>query len=688
MEKEYSLAPLLFVLGALLVGALLKLLLKKSKFPYTVGLFCFGLLVGVLFRYGLLPEAGLLEKAVYQAGNINPDMLLYVFLPVLIFSAAYELDLHTFRKTFVNSCILAIPGVVVSMGLAALLMMGISAVVPEFGGWNWTFALMFGALISATDPVAVVALLKELNTSKRFSTLVDGESLLNDGTGIVLFMLFFGAFSGEAPLCSSPFLEFLVVAGGGALLGYMLAVLTIFFITRLKGDEMVQNSVIILSAYLTFILAQGYLKLSGVIALVAFGLEMTYHGKLRFSPKANEFTEKFWDLASFIANTLVFIIVGIIIAVQVKLSWVSLAVTVGVYFGVNLIRTAVVFLFYPLMKRCGYGLSRREAVILSWGGLRGALGLTLALMVSATVAIPEDIRSQVLLMTAGVVALSLTVNATTIRRLLERLGLTEVPAARSFVDYSVRHRVDDAARRYFDKLIHREAFAGADWDKVRTFLPDGEKAPDISQCNEEELLHNIRMTIYGTECQLVRQLYADGTISTDSYHKLINSQERHFDSDGALPLSDRKYVFKQFEEGRFIRFVRRHAWLMRLLRRPLTRRVVMLSDLGRGFLSLQRDSQDELAALRNAGIPEAQARSIFSTLEAEVRENIERMRDCLDKLAADWPEAYSSALTSKAARMMLCNERRTVRNLTWDGVMSAKDGERCEESIDSRASRL
>ena len=688
MEKEYSLAPLLFVLGALLVGALLKLLLKKSKFPYTVGLFCFGLLVGVLFRYGLLPEAGLLERAVYQAGNINPDMLLYVFLPVLIFSAAYELDLHTFRKTFVNSCILAIPGVVVSMGLAALLMMGIAAVVPEFGGWNWTFALMFGALISATDPVAVVALLKELNTSKRFSTLVDGESLLNDGTGIVLFMLFFGAFSGEAPLCSSPFLEFLVVAGGGALLGYMLAVLTIFFITRLKGDEMVQNSVIILSAYLTFILAQGYLKLSGVIALVAFGLEMTYHGKLRFSPKANEFTEKFWDLASFIANTLVFIIVGIIIAVQVKLSWVSLAVTVGVYFGVNLIRTAVVFLFYPLMKRCGYGLSRREAVILSWGGLRGALGLTLALMVSATVAIPEDIRSQVLLMTAGVVALSLTVNATTIRRLLERLGLTEVPAARSFVDYSVRHRVDDAARRYFDKLMHREAFDGADWDKVRTFLPDGEKAPDISQCNEEELLHNIRMTIYGTECQLVRQLYADGTISTDSYHKLINSQERHFDSDGALPLSDRKYVFKQFEEGRFIRFVRGHAWLMRLLKRPLTRRVVMLSDLGRGFLSLQRDSQDELAALRNAGIPEAQARSIFSTLEAEVRENIERMRDCLDKLAADWPEAYSSALTSKAARMMLCNERRTVRNLTWDGVMSAKDGERCEESIDSRASRL
>ena len=172
-----------------------------------------------------------MQRAVYQAGNINPDTLLYVFLPVLIFSAAYELDLHTFRKTFVNSSILAIPGVVVSMGLVALLMMGISLIVPEFSGWNWTFALMFGALVSATDPVAVVALLKELNTSKRFSTLVDGESLLNDGTGIVLFMLFFGAFSGETPLCRSPFMEFLVVALGGALLGYLMAVMTIFFIT-------------------------------------------------------------------------------------------------------------------------------------------------------------------------------------------------------------------------------------------------------------------------------------------------------------------------------------------------------------------------------------------------------------------------------------------------------------------------
>ena len=688
MENEYSLVPLLFVLAALLVGAVLKPLLKKLKIPYTVGLFCFGLIVGVLYRQDLLPEAGLLGRAVDVTGNINPDMLLYIFLPVLIFSAAYELDLHTFRKIFVNSTILAVPGVILSMGLVAAMMMGIGHFVPEFSGWSWTLALMFGALISATDPVAVVALLKELNTSKRFSTLVDAESLLNDGTGIVLFMLFFGTFSGATPLTGSPFAEFLVVAGGGALLGYLAAVLCIFFITRFKGDEMVQNSVIILAAYITFILAQAYLQLSGVIALVAFGLEMTYHGKLLFSPKANEFTEKFWDLASFIANTLVFIIVGIIIAVQVNITWTGLAVMFGVYLGVNLIRTIVIFVFYPIMKRSGYGLSMRDAVILSWGGLRGALGLTLALMVTSTLSIPEDIREQILLLTAGVVTLTLTVNATTIRKMLQKLGLTDVPAVQSFVDYSIRKRVVDSADKYYDKISHRDAFACADWDKVRDFLPVRETKPDISGCSEEELLRNLRVRIYGTECQLVRQLYADGTISAGSYHKLVNSQERHFDSNGSLPLSDRKVIFSLFEEGRFVKFVMGHRWARRLFARYIERRVVELSDIGRGFLSLQRDSQDEIADMKSAEIPEELQKKLFSILGEEIRVNIDRMRKCLDDLAAAYPEEYSKAMTMKAARMMLCNERHVIRNLTYDGIMSKKDGDMMEDSIDTRSEKL
>ena len=101
------------------------------------------------------------------------------------------------------------------MLLTAALMIGIGTFAPSYEGWNWTFALMFGALISATDPVAIVALLKELGTSKRFSTLVDAESMLNDGTGIVLFMLFFGAYTATG-VSDSPVADFIMVVAGGA----------------------------------------------------------------------------------------------------------------------------------------------------------------------------------------------------------------------------------------------------------------------------------------------------------------------------------------------------------------------------------------------------------------------------------------------------------------------------------------
>lgn len=688
MDAQFSLIPLLFVLFSLLVGALLKLVLRRSAFPYTVGLFCFGLLIGALYRFNLLADAGFLQEAINRTGNINPDSMLYIFLPILIFSAAYELDLHTFRKTFANSTIMAVPGVCLSMGTVALLVMALTLVIPDFSGWNWQYALMFGALISATDPVAVVALLKELKTSKRFSTLVDAESLLNDGTGIVLFMLFFAPFSGTLPLTDSPFTEFLAVAAGGALFGYLMAVISIFLITRFRGDEMVQNSVMILAAYITFYLAQDTLHLSGVIALVAFGLEMTYHGKLHFSPKANEFTEKFWELASFIANTLIFILVGLIIAVQVRITWSGAAVLLILYIGVNIIRTGVVFLFYPVMKRLGYGLTRREAVILSWGGLRGALGLTLALMVSYTLNIPEEIRSQILLMTAGIVTLTLTVNATTIRWLLTKLGLTEIPAEEAFIEYSIKRRVADSAENYYNKLKNREALAGADWEGLKSFLPQIGQEPDISGCSRERLLKTLRMKIYSTEYQLIRQLYADGTISKVTYRKLINSQERHFDSNGSLPLSERSYLFRLFKESLFVRQIRAHKITSRLFSRFLCRRVINLFDIGRGFLNLQRDSLEELSAMRRPDLPEELQREIFPILFDEVQSNIAKMKAALATLSTDYPQYYAQSLTVRAARMMLSNQRHTVQSLLSDGVMLKKDAETIDGQIEKKADLL
>lgn len=122
-------------------------------------------------------------------------------------------------------------------------------------------------------------------------------------------------------------------------------------------------------------------------------------------------------------------------------------------------------MLYPIMKRSGYGLNKKESIILTWGGLRGALGMTLALMVSYTPAIPEEIRSQVLFFTAGTVTLTLCINATTMRWLLNKLGLIYIPTARTMMENKIQNLLHENSEQYFERLKTREALNGANWER-------------------------------------------------------------------------------------------------------------------------------------------------------------------------------------------------------------------------------
>lgn len=146
-------------------------------------------------------------------------------------------------------------------------------------------------------------------------------------------------------------MNFLLVVFGGMLLGWIIARFTIWFLGKVGGDEAVQNSVIIVSSYITFILAQSFLDVSGVIALVAFGLAITYTGKPRLKPEVNQFMDQFWELMAYMANTLIFIIVGVVIAMKIELSWTSLLLVILVYVGVNIVRMLVITILYPIMKK-------------------------------------------------------------------------------------------------------------------------------------------------------------------------------------------------------------------------------------------------------------------------------------------------------------------------------------------------
>lgn len=687
MEEYTFLAPLLLTIGGLIIGAILKSLLKHSRLPYTVGLFAIGIILGVMNRTGVFQSLPELHDAVSSVANINPDLILYLFLPILIFDAAYEPNLHIFKKTLANATLLSAPGLIICMLLTGALMMGVATFLPGFESWTWAFALMFGALISATDPVAVVALLHELKTSKRFSTLVDAESLLNDGTGIVCFMLFFGAYAAEEATHASPVITFIREVGLSTLLGFLLARIVIWFITRINSEEMVQNSVIILAAYLTFILSQYYLGVSGVIALVAFGLTVTYVGKPRLKPQVNTFMEHFWELLTYIANTLIFILVGVVIAEKVDFSWGALGVLILIYIALNFIRFAMIMLLYPVMKRLGYGLTRRESVILTWGGLRGALAMILALMVSYTPAIPEDIRSQVLFFTAGIVTLTLCINATTMRALLNRLGLTHVPSARTMLAYRIEKSIRENSEKYLEGLKKRDALEGANWHKVESYMTAQPQEPAKNPQNKA-MLPEIRLRVLDKEKAICREIYEEGVISKPVFLRLMNSLDELYDHDGNYPLNVRTSIFKFCQRTDLLNTLRNIPYLQNWMTFYFRERITVVYDLGRGFIILQKGSLKLLEDLRASEWVTGEQNSVLDTLREEINDNINRMSAFINNLADNFPKAYGHALTIKSIRMLLSNERHTVKQLISNGMLSEKDAERILDDIDERTDEI
>src|SRR3989339_453197 len=288
-ESHGGMEPLFFIVVALLLGAAAKHFLKKSPVPYTVLLLLIGLALGATSKLNLFAgNFHTMDVALNWAGNFDPQLILFVFLPTLIFEAAFALDVHVFKKSVVNATIFAVPGLLVSMVITAAFAIACGYFNIGLEGWSWAFALMFGAVVSATDPVAVVSLLKELGVSKKLGTLIDGESLLNDGTSIVVFMVFFLGFTGAAS-GNNAIVEFIRVAIGGVAVGVIIGWIAIKWLKNVYNNAMVEISIIIAVAYLTFFTAEHFFHVSGVMALVAYGFYIAGSGKKKNSPEGTSF---------------------------------------------------------------------------------------------------------------------------------------------------------------------------------------------------------------------------------------------------------------------------------------------------------------------------------------------------------------------------------------------------------------
>ncbi len=415
MYEDSILTPVVIVVGLMFVAAVTALVVRRLRFPYTIGLLIVGIALG-------LAAAHIEAAAPLRQVQLTPDLILYLILPTLLFEAAINIDARILLERLVPILVLAVPGLLVSTFIVGY---SLHAVIPLSLG----AALLFGALISATDPVAVIALFKELGVNERLSTLMDGESLFNDATAIVMFNIVLASLliaGGEAAgAMSNPVVAFLVVFFGGLVVGLAVGIAVCWVISLAHGDRMVQVALSTVMAYVAFIVADHLLDVSGVMAVVGAGMYASWAAARTFDDSLRRYIREFWKYAAFVANSLIFLLIGLTefhLVEDLGGYSATIGYIVAGFVIVTLARVVVVFGFSWICNlfRKDDPISSPEQKVMWWGGLRGAVPLALAM------GLPPDFESRTLLvqLTLGVVLLSLLVQGTTTGKLLRSLKLT------------------------------------------------------------------------------------------------------------------------------------------------------------------------------------------------------------------------------------------------------------------------
>ena len=821
---------LFFLIVALVIGAATRHFLQKVPLPFTVLLLLIGLAMGALNRaYG--PHGGhaddhghaehaegfiakfidTLSGAITWGGNLDGHLILYVFLPILIFEAGFALDVHTFKKSFLNAFYLAGPGIVTATVMSGLAFYGLVQVFGGDGGvlseWNveagafvFLASMLFGAVVSATDPVAVVALLKELGASKKLGTLIEGESLLNDGTAIVAFVLLFGVvtaaepFLGTGAFIGSAAVGFGKIGAAGGLIGVLLGLVAIMWVRKVFNDPMIEITVVLVTSYAVFFICEHFFHVSGVLGLVALGIVMAGVGRTRISPEVEHFMHEFWELVAFVANVIIFIVVGVVIAQNANPTGMDFVILGIVYIAIHVVRAINMGVFYPLMKKAGYGLPTKDAIVVWWGALRGAIGLALALVVysehlrydfsvenggesykqettsvfvldkeqaakldgneninyyqgvslaqataevrggkvvgisqdtvkanqnlgsktsqevskirdelskgdkvvvivgegegavaqASLIGISSRVRDQFLFLISGIVLLTLLVNATTVKVLVNSLGLTELPAVKKLMFSNASGNVAEGCEQEMDLLKDDRFLSGANWGLVRNYLPEPVAYPlTADELEQMDTLAETRRRLLEKERSSYWAQFRAGLLSARAVAQLDNNLSEFLDKQGKVPMNNRDYLDRICGVSKLTEAIRDVPFL----KKYFSDKITVSYDASKAFVVAQQEMakmvDSMVKELDDSGDPEKLGKS-SRMLKDEIRQNRLQGLEYIRNMHENYPEATVGIETKDAIRSVLNHERNTIKKLKAEGMLEADEAARMITAVEER----
>jgi CPA1 family monovalent cation:H+ antiporter len=625
----------IMLLILLLVASLSMPMLKRIRFPHSVFLVLAGLGIGIIadWIYAHSNVQWISEISGSLAGfQLSTDAILFIFLPTLIFESSYKINSRELIKDLPYILILAVPAFLISVFTVGFMLHYIT-------GLDLQISLLFGALISATDPVAVIAIFKELGAPKRLTMLVEGESLSNDAAAIVIFAIFYGFITSvdNLPLGQNVAIgigQFIVIFLGGIFIGLISGYIFSNIIGTIKTNPPVEILLTTMLAYLSFVIAHHYFHVSGVMSTVSAGLLLGSYGRTKISLEVHKFMGNFWETMSFSANAILFLSIGLLLPHHLSTSTLIdyLPLLIISIIAINAGRAVSIFTLLPFLSSLGFveKISRKFMAVLWWGGgLRGAIAIALALSLIGSKLSPSY-QQTILLLTFGVVMFTLLVNALSARGMIrwlgiDRLGKDELYSQKMGLLHNkiMAHQkmvsLSEKARYYpniYLKLID-------EYKKQEEQLQD--ELADLSEMSEDEKHDVLVREAFMVEKNFYFESFARGELSEISLRELQGEVDKELDrlKAGQLLFHERhQFERKSWVENcikPFKKFLPRyttHTLSMRYEKAKATINVVrkimiflnqkekehkklesLCKDLQSSYISLNKDAEEEIAEI-------------------------------------------------------------------------------------------
>ena len=666
------------IFSLLLVALFIQFLAQRIRMPFTILLVLVGIALNSLNN--LYPDS----FAIFQALEISPDIILYVFLPALIFESSYNLDARRLIHNIGPVLTLAVPGLLISTFLIGSILWWATAI-------PFTIALLLGAILSATDPVAVVAIFRQIGAPERLNTLIEGESLFNDATSIVVAGILVGMViehNGDASI-GGGIASFFILFLGGLAVGIALGWLTGKIIGWIESESSIEIGLTTALAYLSFLLAEEIFHVSGVMATVGAGLTLGSWGRIRISTSVRIYLEHFWELLAFIANALLFLLVGM--KVDLIALWNTLDTLAWVVVAMLVARAVVIFCLLPLIGRLPGSrvISFPYQFIMFWGGLRGAIALAIVL------SLPQfEYYELFVAMVMGAVLFTLLVQGLSIEWLMKKFGLNIPPLADrlAFIELDLISRQKAMKRLpslkdggFFSNRIAHNLTMECD-HAINSAMQkiDHLRTTEMDKVNEVNLLYLRALT---EERAFYTEMYNQGHISETAFRELalvLNLQIDALRYHGAF-----EHVYshrvKRMLESSFFRLAERAAWLKPIAERMRMSRIVLdYEQIWAHFLGSSHVIKSLGKLARMELMSEASAEEVIN----KYRSWHDIATQQLYQVGEQYPEFVSSMQSRLGQRMILLAELEMTGEKAESGVIPEGVARNIEAELSRRLSAL